>query len=301
MTRCGQGGWSAVLPCSLALVALVASLLLTLSAAAPALGAGEATIRIESAHLTRGQTSTLALEGLGFPAPGLGAITVDVVYDPTAVAVTACKGDPKDVFDAAVCNQEFADGTVRVTAIDIEGEAGDFSLADLTFAAVGESGRQKLDVVVVTLTDPAGADIDALTEDGVLTIDAVSESTEPPAPPSDGSQSGTLQREDGTPSTSSLGESEPPPSTSEDATSETSASEDGALSTDAVSESEPPSAPSEGGESATSQPADPQLPDGGGGHPLLQSDQPWLYMVVAALVLGVAAVGFAFIRKRRKA
>jgi len=227
-------------------VALVALAFLALSAAAPALGAG-GTIRIQSASVATGESAGVRLEGVGFAAPGLGAITVDVSYDPEAVAVTACEADPENVFDLALCNHEFAPDTIRVSIVDTQGKTGDFVLAEITFEPTGEAGHADLDVSVVTLTDPAGATLDALTEDGSLSISGVSESVEPPAPSSEPAESAVL--------------------TSEGA-----------------------------GEAA----APAGLPATGGAPPL-ETGQPWLYLTIAALCLGIATVTFALIRKRWRA
>ncbi len=213
----------------LALVVLAASAVTVLS---PALGAG-ATIRIGSPQLSPGESATVTLEGVGFAEPGLGAITVDVRYDPKAVAVTACKADPEGVFDLALCNQESADDTVRVTAVHVQGKVGDFALAEITIEAVGEAVAPMLDVTVSTLSDPAGAGFEAVIEDS-----GVSESAEPPAPLSEESE-------------------------------------------------------------AAGQAASPSELPATGGHPLLQTDQPWLYLVAASLSLGVAALAFVLMRGRR--
>ncbi len=218
----------------LALLVLAASAVTALS---PALGAG-ATIGIGSPHLSPGKSATVTLEGVGFAEPGLGAITVDVRYDPTAVAVTACKADPKGVFDLALCSQEFAADTVRVTAIHTQGKVGDFALAEITIEALGEAVDPMLDVTVAVLADPDGAGIEVVIEASV-----VSESAEAPASASEGSE-----------------------------------------------ESE------EAGQATL--PA--ELP-ATGGNPLLQMDQPWLYLMVASLSLGVASLAFVLMRRRGRA
>ncbi len=261
----------------LALVVLAASAVVALS---PALGAG-ATIRIGSPQLSPGESATVTLEGVSFAEPGLGAITVDVRYDPMAVAVTACKADPEGVFDLALCNQEFAAHTVRVTAVHVQGKVGDFALAEITIEALGEAVDPMLDVTVATLADPAGAGFEAVIEDS-----GVSESAEPP---------GSLSEESEAASTASEGE-EPAGSLPD------GESESAELPVDAESESaEPPvDAESEAAESVTSPSAD-SKPADSRGHPLLQTDQPWLYLVVATLSLGVAVVGLVLIRRRRRA
>lgn len=171
-----------VRPTHIGLLALVVLAASAVTASSPALGAG-ATIRIGSPQFSPGESATVTLEGVGFAEPGLGAITVDVSYDPAAVAVTACKADPEGVFDLALCNQEFAADTVRVTAVHVQGKVGDFALAEITIEALGEAVDPMLDVTVATLADPAGAGFEAVIEDS-----GVSESAEPPAPLSEESE-----------------------------------------------------------------------------------------------------------------
>ena len=218
----------------ISLLGVVALASIALAAAGQALGAG-ATIRIGSPQLSPGESATVTLEGAGFAEPGLGAITVDVRYDPAAVAVTGCKADPEGVFDLALCNQEFAADTVRVTAVHVQGKVGDFALAEITIEALGEAVDPMLDVTVATLADPAGAGFEALIEDS-----GVSESAELPALLSEESE-------------------------------------------------------------AAGQTASPAELPATGGHRLLQTDQPWPYLAIATLSLGVAVVGLVLIRRRGRA
>lgn len=231
-------------------VVAVAAVLEALPGTTVTVGSG-ATIRIESASLDASESAIVALEGVDFPTPGLGAITVDVVYDRTAVAAAACEADPQELFGLSLCNHDFASDTIRVTAVDAQGKAGDFVLAKISFAPVDGAGHADLHVTAVTLADPAGAGIEVLVEEGEMSLAVASKSTELPAAPSEGTELAASTADSGSESV------EAPPSAS-------------------------------------------QLP-ATGSHPLLHTDQPWLYPAIAALGIGVAASGLALIRRRPRA
>jgi hypothetical protein len=278
------------------LLALVVLAVIGSSVAGQALGAG-ATIRIESAQLSPGESATVVLQGLDFPAPGLGAATIDVHYDPTAVSVTACEVDPEGVFELSVCNEDFADDTVRVTALHTQGVTGDFALAEISVQAVGEAGQQTLDVAVDTLAGPAGASFDAAVEDGALSIDGVSESGELPVPLSDSADPDASTSE----GVREAGSTDPDASTSE-GVREVGSTDPDASTSEGVREAgstDADASTSEGVREAGS--TDPDALSATGGSPLLATDQPWLYLIGAALSLGVAALAVALIRRRRRA
>jgi hypothetical protein len=205
-------------------VVTVAAVLEALPPTTVTVGSG-ATIRIESACLDASESATVALEGVDFPTPGLGAITVDVVNDRTAITAAACEADPQELFDLSLCNRDFA--------------------------PVDEAGHADLQLTAVTLADPAGAGIEALVEEGELSLAVASESTELPVAPSEGTELAALMADSGSESV------EAPPSAS-------------------------------------------QL-TAAGSHPLLDTDQPWLYAGIAALGTGVAASGLPLIRRRPRA
>jgi len=131
-----------------------------------------ATVRIGSGASGTGGSVTVRLEALDIPSPpGLGAVTVDVRYDPAVVDATACAEDPGNDFDTALCNVEFQTDAVRLTAISTSGVSGDVRLADITFFCLGDVGEcSTLDVQVVTFADPSGNPIPFGDEDGEICI-----------------------------------------------------------------------------------------------------------------------------------
>ena len=184
--------WSAVAIAALVLIATGGILSLHGNLA---WGSDTATVRIGSdPSVPPGGSTTVPLEILGAPAPGVGAATVDIMYDPSVVDPTGWSGGPG--FDMAQCSPDYErDGvnpdTVRCTAISAAGVSGDSLLADITFQCIGGGGRcSNLDVSVVTFTDPDGNPISVTDEDGQIccgggppTITATRTPTLTPTPP----------------------------------------------------------------------------------------------------------------------
>ena len=83
-----------------------------------------------------GEVRSLDLQVLGVGEPGLGAWTVDVHYDSSALTLEDCAA----AF-GGVCNPAFSPGTARVAGTSVYGETGDPVLGSLSFVckAVGQS------------------------------------------------------------------------------------------------------------------------------------------------------------------
>lgn len=257
--------------------------------------AGRASIRLESASLQPNESATLTLEGVGFESTGLGALTVDVSYDPTAVSVTACEADPERVFDLALCGEEYAKGIARVTVIDAEGEAGDFTLAEITFTAGSKTGSQALAVRVETLADATGAELDVLVEGGILFIGGDGDSAEAPpgageASPNAGEEEdGATSGGDGEEDSSPVGEASEPQTSSADTDAE-------------AGSGQPPEPAGERSEPATSgageasdevEASDGATGDTGAGFP-------WWYVGLPVIAIVMATIGIGFVRGRRE-
>ncbi len=114
-----------------AMTLLVAGLL-----SATEVRAGTPTVKIGSMSTTVGLQSEVELDALGIGAPGLGAWTIDVVYDPEVAAVVSCTAE-----QGGICNSAYGEDTIRVAGISAYGLEGDATLARITFSceAVGES------------------------------------------------------------------------------------------------------------------------------------------------------------------
>jgi parallel beta-helix repeat protein len=127
-------------------------------------------VRIGSGSAPPDSSVTVTLEAINIPDPGLGAFTIDIVYDPGVVDPTGSAPGPD--FDSVVCNLTVP-GTVSCTGVRTDpGAVGDLNLVDLTFkvdagASLGE--QSPLTVAVVTLADVDGHDIGTGTQDGAIT------------------------------------------------------------------------------------------------------------------------------------
>ncbi len=131
--------------------------------------APDAAVSIGSGSVNPGGTITVALDTRNVS--GLGAITIDVIYDPAVIDAVACNGDPAKTFDLGSCNEGFGPGRVRFTGISSQGLSGGIRLADITFQAIGELGEaSNLDAHPVTFADINGQTIPVTDEDGSITI-----------------------------------------------------------------------------------------------------------------------------------
>ena len=148
-----------------ALLALGVAGWLTRSAAAQELG-----FIVGSDHAVVGEEVSVDLEARDMPAPGLGAWTIDVMYDEDFLEAVSCT----DQTSLTVCNPDFADGTIRVAGASIEALEGNIGLANMVFKCVG-AGEGDLIIVAQILVDETLGDpqpIDAATESGSITCTA---------------------------------------------------------------------------------------------------------------------------------
>jgi hypothetical protein len=139
-----------------------------------AYGSPDVTVRVGSGTGNVSEDVIVPLEAFRVTESPVGAITVDVEFDPAVLDATACQKDPNRVFDSALCNPDFdRDGVnpdrARFAGISAGGVSGDLLLANLRFHCVG-AGISSLNVVVVTLTDPNGVPITLFSiQDGEIT------------------------------------------------------------------------------------------------------------------------------------
>ena len=130
---------------------------------------------------------TVRLEAINIPAPGLGAATINVNYDPSVISPVSCAKDPDDLFDMTLCNLKDP-AVVRFTALSTAGATGSPPLADINFQVVGAAEQcSDLDVVVVTFTDPDGHTITTTDEDGQICVAMAGASTLEATQANDGS------------------------------------------------------------------------------------------------------------------
>jgi hypothetical protein len=124
----------------------------------------ETLVSIGSGVRPPGTSGTLPLQVLNAPAPGVGAVTVDVAYDPTVVDPTGWDAGPG--WDMVLCSLDYGPSTIRCTALSATGRSGDSLIAGITFQLL--EGCTILDVTPVTFTDPGGNPIPVADQDGEL-------------------------------------------------------------------------------------------------------------------------------------
>ena len=115
-------------------------------APAQALAAG-ARVVIGSETKIVGQTAVAQLEIEKVAAPGLGAWTVDIGYDPSIVTATGCTATP-----GGVCNPTYAGGAARVAGASDVGLQGDTPLGAFEFRC-DSTGVSALTLTVIVLAD----------------------------------------------------------------------------------------------------------------------------------------------------
>ncbi len=89
-------------------------------------------VSIDSLNGQVGVLSKVELRANDIAAPGIGAWTVDVHYDPAKVTIVGCAAAQN-----GLCNAHYNDTTVRVTGTNIYGLAGSNDLASIGLACKG--------------------------------------------------------------------------------------------------------------------------------------------------------------------
>jgi hypothetical protein len=134
---------------------LLAGGLLVVSQVAAASG----TLTVTDGTAAPGEQATVELIA-DVEAPGLGAWTVDISYDPDVLAVVSCEPE-----QGGVCNPEFADDAVRITGASASGIEGEESLGAITFECTGaDEASSDIETAVevfadATIGDPQDIDV----------------------------------------------------------------------------------------------------------------------------------------------
>ena len=148
------------------LAGVTLAIVLAGSFSTPRAEAGGGTISVGAATVAVGGEGTVSLQSLSMAAPGLGAWSMNIVYDPALVQQTGCAPQ-----SGSVCNPNFAPNTIRVTGASANGLVGNATLATFTFRCIGVS-TSALAVTVDTLADATPGDpqdITAGTTNGSVT------------------------------------------------------------------------------------------------------------------------------------
>ncbi len=132
------------------------------------------TLFAEDIIIPPGIPFTMPISMADFPTPGLGALTLDIGYDPAVVNLTGCEVDPEGVFDSAICNVAFLTNTVRISLLSLFGESGDQTLANLGFTGVGALGdASSITLTVQSIADAEGNALSPLLNDGSVLLDTM--------------------------------------------------------------------------------------------------------------------------------
>ena len=126
-------------------------------------------LSINDATEELGGEVSVELSASGFSAPGLGAWTIDITYDPAIVTAIDCDVGPVQV---EVCNPEFAGDTVRLAGADADGIEGNFSLGRITFECADREAETALTVSPLHIADATPGNlqpIDAVLRHGSIT------------------------------------------------------------------------------------------------------------------------------------
>ncbi len=140
--------------------------------ASPKAAAEDATVGVSTVTIGLGQQAVVVVEALQITAPGLGAWTIDIAYDPDVITPVACSATL-----GGICNIAFDATTIRVLGVSALGVAGDVELGEFVFECK-EAGESALELTVSVLADAtlgAPQPIAAVIQHGSVTC-----SVEPP-------------------------------------------------------------------------------------------------------------------------
>ena len=111
-----------------------------------------------------GDQGSVDLQALNIDAPGLGAWTIDIVYNPATISVASCTGE-----SGSVCNPNLDPDTIRVVGAST-GLAGDNRLASITFKCrVEGSSDLRLSVEQFAMATDPPQEIDPAVQNGSVT------------------------------------------------------------------------------------------------------------------------------------
>jgi hypothetical protein len=156
----GRNQLGIVLKATAIAAALLAGLLYLSSASA----VGE-TVSIERITIAPGAQGEVDLVAHNIGAPGLGAWTIDVYYDPSVVTPIGCGQQ-----SGSYCNVDYASKVVRVIGAKADGLMGTVQLGSITFRC-DRTGATSLSISLQTFHDATDGDpmlINAQTIEGAV-------------------------------------------------------------------------------------------------------------------------------------
>lgn len=130
-----------------------------------------ATLQVISSTVSFSEQITIPLQVMGMSAEGMGALNIDIEYDPNVLQAAHCIADPDGLFEHSQCNYGLAPNKVRFTAVSGVGVSGDATLGQVIFQAVGQAEESSpLPLVINSFSYPNGKPISTWQQDGQLTI-----------------------------------------------------------------------------------------------------------------------------------
>ena len=134
-------------------VAVLGALLAVAGFVAGSVFAISGSMSISDGSAEPGGTGTVELRSDVGSAPGLGAWTVDITYDPTVVSVTDCEAE-----EGGVCNPAFTADSIRITGASANGVDGDALLGTITFECADEEATTDLTLALDVFADATVGD-----------------------------------------------------------------------------------------------------------------------------------------------
>lgn len=105
-------------------------------------------VEVSDGSATPGSEGDVILSATGVGDPGLGAWTIDISYDTDVITAVDCAPE-----QGGVCNEEFAEDTVRITGASASGLEGDTDLGAITFECGDAEGESDLTIAISVFAD----------------------------------------------------------------------------------------------------------------------------------------------------
>ncbi|HSO27421.1 MAG TPA: cohesin domain-containing protein [Anaerolineales bacterium] len=166
--------WRAVLTCAVLCAAFptAAPPVIAAAPAQPVAGtqAVQLEINIASAALDPGREVDIPLAAVASQGVVLGALTLEVQYDPSVLQPVDCRADPDNLFDADSCNLSYGPGAILLNFLSDKGRTGDFNLAILRLRAIKAGQQTMVTILPLTVASPSGKAVEVLAHESSITV-----------------------------------------------------------------------------------------------------------------------------------
>jgi hypothetical protein len=180
MSRLGRWGFVAAAGGALLLAASVVS--------RAGASSGGPTIAVDSLNSSVGGIAKVEVSVADVAAPGVGAWTVDLHFDPEILSGITCTSEQ----GGGICNAQYDPGVARIVGTNIYGLEGDATLASIGFGckSPGETTLELVYSVFVDATPGNPTDVEAKLVNGTATCEEGSAEPTPTPPGSDPKSAG---------------------------------------------------------------------------------------------------------------